>query len=148
MAHSQETTNYQLPIFVGTDKPKMADFNSAFSKIDTGLYNMAESLAASQENERQIKLDVNALTAQIRLAKNTVTEQQTKANATDAIIEDVERFNDEHAQDIDDLDDANDTNISNMNALNAKYNEYIKFRFGIVDNVYGYYKNNVFTPFA
>lgn len=36
MSATQKTTNYQLPIFVGTDIPSwLTDFNGAMEKIDT-----------------------------------------------------------------------------------------------------------------
>lgn len=38
MSATQKTTNYQLPIFVGTDIPSwLTDFNSAMEKIDTAI---------------------------------------------------------------------------------------------------------------
>lgn len=38
MSATQKTTNYQLPIFVGTDIPSwLTDFNSAMNKIDVAI---------------------------------------------------------------------------------------------------------------
>ena len=38
MSATQKTTNYQLPIFVGTDIPSwLTDFNGSMEKIDTAV---------------------------------------------------------------------------------------------------------------
>ena len=39
MSHTNETTNYQLPQFLGSDKPAwLTDINGAFSAIDAAIY--------------------------------------------------------------------------------------------------------------
>ena len=41
MSASNQTTNYELPIFVGTDIPTwLTDFNGAMLKLDTALHNL------------------------------------------------------------------------------------------------------------
>lgn len=54
MASTNKTTHYNLPLFVGTDKPTwLGDFNSAMQALDTAIYNAeqaattANSLASS-----------------------------------------------------------------------------------------------------
>ena len=44
MSHTNSTTNYHLPQFVGTDKPAwLVDFNSAMSDIDTAVKNASDT---------------------------------------------------------------------------------------------------------
>lgn len=44
MAHTNETPNYQLPQFIGTDKPSwLTDINNAFETIDTAIKEASES---------------------------------------------------------------------------------------------------------
>lgn len=55
MSHTNSTPNYQLPQFVGTDKPAyLTDFNQAFSAIDTGI-------AAAKSSGDTAQADVNEL---------------------------------------------------------------------------------------
>ena len=42
MAATNSTTNYDLPQWVATDKPQMADFNTAMADIDTNI-NLVQS---------------------------------------------------------------------------------------------------------
>ena len=42
--HTNSTTNYELPQFIGTDKPQwLTDINQAFLAIDTAVYNASSS---------------------------------------------------------------------------------------------------------
>lgn len=125
----------------------MLPFNDNFAKTDTAMYDSAETMTEDVEKLSVIGEQVASLTQQTEAAKRAMIQEQAKANATDVIIADVDRFNTEHATDINDLDTQNDTNISGTNSLNAKYNEYIKFRFGIVNSEYGYYKGVTFVTF-
>ena len=141
------TSNFNLAKFTGQDKVKMLPFNDNFAKIDTAMYDAAETMTEDSEKLYVIGEQIASLTQQTEAAKRTMIQEQAKANATDAIIADVKRFNTEHATDIDDLDALNDTTISGTNSLNVKYNEYIKFCFGIVNGNYGYYKGSTFVAF-
>ena len=142
MSHANETTNFNLPIFSGSDKPKMQDINTAYLNIDTGLNTSAASLADSEDRSHVIHNTIQALTSQIQAAKGNVTQQQTKANATDVIIEHVVRANTTSANDLVDIDDDNDDNMQGVIDLNSDYNDKIKFKFGIVNGEYGYYTDN------
>lgn len=46
MAATNTTTNYNLPIFVSTDKFEMSDWNNAMTAIDTQMKAMADAIAA------------------------------------------------------------------------------------------------------
>lgn len=142
MSHANETSNFNLPIFSGSDKPKMQDVNTAYLNIDTGLNTSAASLADSEDRSHVIHNAIQALTSQIQAAKGNVTQQQTKANATDALIDDIVVANTTSANDIEDIDDANDDNMQGVIDLNSDFNDKIKFKFGIVNGEYGYYTDN------
>ena len=48
MSHSNSTTNYNLPQFVGTDTPGwLTDVNSAFADIDTQIHNRETAIATN-----------------------------------------------------------------------------------------------------
>ena len=59
MSYTNHTPNYNLPQYVGTDKPTfLGDFNNAMETIDTALHNNAENagegLAQLQEAQNQL----------------------------------------------------------------------------------------------
>lgn len=44
MAHTNSTSHYNLPQFIGTDKPSwLTDINNAFDSIDTAIYEASQS---------------------------------------------------------------------------------------------------------
>lgn len=48
MSATNKTANYELPEFVGTDKPSwLTDFNGAMTKIDTALHDLSKGQASS-----------------------------------------------------------------------------------------------------
>ena len=47
MSATNKTANYELPEFVGTDKPSwLTDFNGAMTKIDTALHELSQGQAS------------------------------------------------------------------------------------------------------
>lgn len=49
MASTNKTTHYDLPLFVGTDKPTwLGDFNSAMTALDNAIYHAAQAAATAQ----------------------------------------------------------------------------------------------------
>ena len=65
MSYTNQTPNYGLPQYVGTDKPTfLGDFNNAMEKIDTALHNNAENagegLAQLQQAQNQLTETQNA----------------------------------------------------------------------------------------
>lgn len=47
MSATNKTANYELPEFIGTDKPSwLTDFNGAMTKIDTALHGLSEGQAS------------------------------------------------------------------------------------------------------
>lgn len=65
MSYTNHTPNYNLPQYVGTDKPTfLGDFNNAMDAIDTALHNNAENagegLAQLQQAQNQLTETQNA----------------------------------------------------------------------------------------
>lgn len=49
MASTNKTTHYDLPLFVGTDKPTwLGDFNSAMTALDNAIYQAEQAAATAQ----------------------------------------------------------------------------------------------------
>ena len=87
-AHTNQTANYDLPQFVGTDKPTwLGDFNEAMSDIDTGMHKNATDIASMQSDvtnatqaASQASQDVAGLTGTVNTLSGRVTNVETTAN--------------------------------------------------------------------
>ena len=63
-AHTNATTNYELPQFVGTDKPTwLGDFNEAMSDIDSGMHENATAISTMQTDVNNAVLVSTSSTA-------------------------------------------------------------------------------------
>lgn len=87
-AHTNATTNYELPQFVGTDKPTwLGDFNEAMADIDAGMHENASDIASMATDvtnavatASQASQDVTTLTGTVTSLSSTVSGVQTTAN--------------------------------------------------------------------
>lgn len=85
---TNKTTNYELPQFIGTDKPTwLGDFNEAMSAIDSGMHenatdisSMASDVATASATASQASQDVTALTSTVNTLSGNVTTATTTAN--------------------------------------------------------------------
>lgn len=83
MAHTNSTTNYSLPQWVGTDKPTfLGDFNTAFSDIDGQMKTNADNIVIAdtkavnaQTSVNSLSSDVTALTTRVSTAEGNITSQ-------------------------------------------------------------------------
>ena len=86
--HTNETTNYDLPQFVGTDKPTwLGDFNTAMSTIDTAVGTNASAITSlgtrvtsAEGIASQASTDVASLTSTVNTLSGNVTTVTTTAN--------------------------------------------------------------------
>lgn len=87
-ASTNKTTNYELPQFVGTDKPTwLGDFNSAMLAIDTGMATNAgdiddleSDVATASSTASQASSDVATLTSTVNTLSGNVSTVTTTAN--------------------------------------------------------------------
>lgn len=87
-ASTNKTANYELPQFVGTDKPTwLGDFNGAMLAIDTGMAenasdisDMASDVASASSTASQASSDVASLTSTVSTLSSNVTTATTTAN--------------------------------------------------------------------
>ena len=87
-ASTNKTANYDLPQFVGTDKPTwLGDINQAMADIDAGMHenatnisSMASDVATASATASQASQDVSALTSTVNTLSSDVTAVTTTAN--------------------------------------------------------------------
>lgn len=76
MSATNKTTNYQLPIFVGTDIPSwLTDFNGAMQKIDTAVKSASTTGGVTKDY-----VD-NAIQTQITTISTKLNDLMTKLNS-------------------------------------------------------------------
>jgi hypothetical protein len=87
-ASTNKTANYELPQFVGTDKPTwLGDFNSAMADIDAGMHEnasdisaMASDVATATSTASQASQAVSSLTSTVNTLSTNVQSATTTAN--------------------------------------------------------------------
>lgn len=83
MAHTNETTNYELSQFTGTDRPSwIDDYNADMAKIDTAVKAAAQSSAnAYTKSESDAKYETKTDATSKLAAKADKSSVYTKAEA-------------------------------------------------------------------
>ena len=80
MSIANGTTHYNYPQVQLTDRPTFADFNEAFSDIDSKLYGLITGAATDEGDIAQLKLDVSANTTAIGQVRETANTANGKAD--------------------------------------------------------------------
>lgn len=114
---TNKTTNYDLPQWVGTDKPSyLTDFNDAFNKIDTGMHANATKLDKVDTLETQVNsldTDVSNLNTRVGTAEATIqTVSTTATNASNTATSALNTANTANSK--------ADTNASNIASLSTR----------------------------
>lgn len=87
MSHTNQTPNYHLPQFIGTDKPAwLVDFNQSMSDIDTQMKANATASATAEANAQSALSGVSALNSQVGGLQTDVTAIQTQMPLDEAQI--------------------------------------------------------------
>ena len=87
-ASTNKTANYDLPQFVGTDKPTwLGDFNTAMATIDGGMAenksnieSMDSRVSSAESTASQASQNVSALTTRVSTVESSVSSATTTAN--------------------------------------------------------------------
>ena len=73
MSYTNHTTNYNLPQYVGTDKPTyLGDFNTAMGAIDTQMKANADAASAAGSTATSASNAIGALASLTTTDKSTV----------------------------------------------------------------------------
>lgn len=87
MGHTNQTANYNLPQFVGTDKPSwLGDINAAFAAIDSAIAAAASEASTADGKADGLATTVSGHTTQIGVLQNTVTSQGNTLNTVTSLI--------------------------------------------------------------
>ena len=87
MGHTNSTVNYNLPQFVGADKPSwLGDVNGAFLAIDTAIAAAKTQADSAAGGVASLQTTVGSHTTQIGTLTETVTAQGGTLNSVTALI--------------------------------------------------------------
>lgn len=93
MSHTNSTSHYSLPQFVGTDIPTwLGDFNSAMTAIDNGINSAATTAGSASTTAAQASTDAAAAQASANSAINSAAAaSQAAGDAAAAVTAEKER---------------------------------------------------------
>ena len=121
MSHTNQTPNYNLPQFIGTDKPAwLVDFNQAMSDIDTQMKANETASATAEANAQSALSGVTALNSQVSGLQTDVTAIQTQMPLDEAQIATNAQNISTQASAIVNANNRIDTANANITALNTK----------------------------
>ena len=87
MSHTNQTPNYNLPQFIGTDKPAwLVDYNQSMSDIDTQMKANETASATAEANAQSALSGVSTLNSQVSGLQTDVTAIQTQMPIDEAQI--------------------------------------------------------------
>ena len=87
MAHTNSTPNYNLPQFLGTDKPAwLTDVNNAMSDIDTAIAAAKTTADSADTAVSGLAVTVGNHTSQLSTLSGAVTSQGNTLNTVTALI--------------------------------------------------------------
>lgn len=128
-ASTNKTTNYELPQFVGTDKPTwLGDFNGAMADIDTAMHKNATDITEvetvaqnASTSASQASQDVATLTGRVNTLSSDVSSvSQTATNAQQTATSALNTANTANGK-----ADTNTTAITNLTGNVANLESYI-----------------------
>lgn len=91
MAHTNSTTNFELPIFLGTDKPSwLNDFNGAMTDIDTQMKANADAASAAYTKAEGAEGGVSGLTTRMTDAENDIDDLENGMGTLTEQVTDLE----------------------------------------------------------
>lgn len=81
MSYTNSTPNYNLPQWIGTDKPTfLGDLNGAFSAIDTGMKNAADTATSAANTANAASATANSANTNANTALSTANNAKDTAD--------------------------------------------------------------------
>lgn len=120
MSHTNSTTHYNLPQFVGTDTPGwLTDVNAAMSGIDTAIYQRQTDIAANTSSITQNTAAITTANTRIDTLASRMTSAEEDIDAAGASITALQTTSAQHTTDIASLA----TRVTNLSADDISYDD-------------------------
>ena len=89
MSYTNSTSHYQLPQYIGTDIPSiLTDVNNAYQKIDTAIYEVAQTAAGATQDVSAMGGRVTDLERDMRAANTNITRISGDLESVKGVIPD------------------------------------------------------------
>ena len=87
MSATNSTANYELPIFLATDKPAwLTDWNGAMSAIDTAIHAAQATADGAQTTASAATADISTINASLTTITGNITSLTTSVNSNTGAI--------------------------------------------------------------
>lgn len=87
MSATNSTANYELPIFLATDKPAwLTDWNGAMSAIDTAIHTAQAAADGAQTTASAATADISTINASLTTITGNITSLTTSVNSNTGAI--------------------------------------------------------------
>ena len=118
MSHTNSTTHYSLPQFVGTDTPGwLTDVNAAMLALDNAIYARQQAIAANTEAITANTASINGHTTRIESAENDISALETDVDAAETNISNLQTLTQQHTSQISSIANT----ITNLDAADVSY---------------------------
>ena len=118
MSHTNSTTHYNLPQFIGTDTPGwLTDVNSAMSAIDTAIYARQQESVSNSDAITANTADINGLKTRMTTAEGSVSSLDQTVSGQSAQITNLQTSVTTNTSDIASLA----TRVTNLDAADIAY---------------------------
>lgn len=118
MSHTNSTTHYSLPQFVGTDTPGwLTDVNSAMSSIDAAIYARQQETVSNSDAITANTADINGLKTRMTTAEGSLSTLEDTATAQSTQITNLQTDVTTNTSDIASLA----TRVTNLDAADIAY---------------------------
>lgn len=118
MSHTNSTTHYSLPQFVGTDTPGwLTDVNAAMLALDNAIYARQQAIAANTEAITANTASINGHTTRIEALEGSVSTIETDLDAAETNISNLQTTTQQHTNQISSLANT----VTNLAAADISY---------------------------
>lgn len=161
--HTNNTSHYNLPQFIGSDIPNpLTDWNDSMQDIDTAMYEIKTQADEIGSDIVQDESDISDLQSQANLTDDNITLLNQQTTAARSAATDAQDAANRNASNIATLQQSVANNRTSITQYNNRFNENVPFAFGIEEvedpdnpgqtiEKYGYYTNDDpsdFIPFG
>ena len=93
MSATNHTTNYELPVFIGTDKPAwLVDWNGAMNAIDTAIKQAETKADQAGTDVGSIQSDIIIINSSLNTLNNAVSQLRIDTNANTGAINTIQEL--------------------------------------------------------
>ena len=130
--HTNNTSHYNLPQFIGSDIPNpLTDWNDSMQAIDTAMYEIKTQADEIGADVVQDESDISDLQSQANLTDDNITLLNQQTTAARSAATDAQDAANRNAANITTLQQSVANNRTSITQYNNRFNQNVPFAFGI-----------------